>query len=299
MSDKQNDARSVEGGERPFWKLALLGSDHRPLPATSDEPQSIHVRQLADLDADFQHLLVHFLLPVELLTRFDIDPVTFRNSQGEVMVHVAHSENGHAWGLRLLNDIDRRDSLIEVEMADTAFGRIAVVWLEMNDPSAPRFETDHTEEGFTTLRGSARRNIPAETAAMLAGLAPGQTRAGLGMFHRLLTDLEQFLAALHHYEYEVEPLYYHNAVLFERNGFSYISGRRRMQSLHEAFAPGGELFAKLDPANPFRHPAAADTIRGRSWAIHDGIWDGDWDGIKMLKRIGRRGDENTSPGVPW
>ncbi|MFH1488310.1 MAG: hypothetical protein ABII06_05360, partial [Pseudomonadota bacterium] len=37
------------------------------------------------------------------------------------------------------------------------------------------------------------------------------------------------------------------------------------------FQPGGKLFNKLDNRTPFRKPAFAQTVRGRSWAIHDGL----------------------------
>ena len=44
-----------------------------------------------------------------------------------------------------------------------------------------------------------------------------------------------------------------------------------MKRIHELFQPGGELFKKMDRSTPFRKPELAQTVRGRSWAIHDGI----------------------------
>jgi len=44
-----------------------------------------------------------------------------------------------------------------------------------------------------------------------------------------------------------------------------------MKRIHELFQPGGALLRKLDGRSPFRQPDFADTVRGRSWAIHDGI----------------------------
>jgi hypothetical protein len=46
-----------------------------------------------------------------------------------------------------------------------------------------------------------------------------------------------------------------------------------MKRIHELFQPGGELYEKLDNSNPFRRPEFAQSVRGRSWAIHDGILD--------------------------
>ncbi len=281
-------------------KSSLLSLEpKRPLPSAPEEPQPIFLRELPKHDERFRYTLAHILLPVDLLVKFDIDPITLRNREGQVMVHTAYSQDGMVWALRLLNDMDPRDPLMEIELADTPFNRIAVNWVAMNDPRAPRFDIDRMPDGTSTLRGTARRNIPAEIAAMRAGLAPGQVRRGLGHLERLLGDLEQVFAAMHHYEFDVEPLFYHAAILFERFGFRYARGEGFMRRIHEGFQPGGDLWARLDRSTPFRAPEQAHTIRGRSWAIHDGILDEPWDGVKMYKRLGVHGGIDTAPGVPW
>ena len=281
-------------------KSSLLSLEpEQPIPTAPEQPHPIFLHELPKHNEEFRHILAHILLPVDLLVEFGIDPITLRNKQGKVMVHAGHSEDGMVWAMRILNDIDPRDPLMEIELADTPFNRIAVNWVAMNDPRAPRFDVDRMPDGSSTLRGTAQRNIPAEIAAMEAGLAPGQVRKGLSHFRRLLQDLEQVLAAMHQYEFDVEPLFYHAAILFERYGFRYARGEKLMQRIHEGFLPGGDLRAKMDGSTPFRRPEMADSIRGRSWAIHDGVMDEPWDGVKMYKRLGVYAGENTAPGVPW
>jgi hypothetical protein len=82
---------------------------------------------------------------------------------------------------------------------------------------------------------------------------------------------EEFVDSLGQDLYHVEPLYYHNAILFERYGFNYQQGRKRMEDIDQAFSPTGSVLSLLDNSTPFRRPAFAKSIRGRSWAIHDGI----------------------------
>lgn len=72
-----------------------------------------------------------------------------------------------------------------------------------------------------------------------------------------------------------------------------------MGYINEGFKPGGELSLRLDGTTPFRNPEAASTIRGRSWAIHEGILGRAWDGVKMVKRLGPPLRADTAPGVPW
>lgn len=277
----------------------FIRSKTEPIPTAPTQASPVPLYRLSSKSKDFLHMLSYLLLPIDLLVRFDINPVTLRNDVGEVMVEIAHSEDGHIWGIRLHNDIDRRDPLIEMEMTDTTFGRISVTWVEMNDPRAPRFDIDHLPNGDLTLRGKASRNVSAEAAALIAGLAPGQVRRGAGSFGRLLYDLEQFFACLHFYEFEVEPLYYHNAIMFERHGFRYIQGLRLMHRIHEGFLSKGIYSQKLDNSSPFRDPTLAKSVRGRSWAIHDGVLDETWDGLKMIKRIGVHAGIDSTSGLPW
>ena len=44
-----------------------------------------------------------------------------------------------------------------------------------------------------------------------------------------------------------------------------------MRRIQQLFQPGESLFKRLDGSTPFRSPDFGHTVRGRSWAIHDGI----------------------------
>ena len=85
-------------------------------------------------------------------------------------------------------------------------------------------------------------------------------------------------------------------MLYERHGCGYLLGREVMDSLHAEFSEGGGLATGLDGSTPFRVPEAGRTVRGRSWALHDGISRGAWSGVKMYKAVGLRADINTFPG---
>ena len=105
-------------------------------------------------------------------------------------------------------------------------------------------------------------NIPAEAAAMAAGLDPGQVRQGLRASSSAILHLESFLSMLGHAVYYGEPLTYAAAILFEERGFSYVSGRRAMESIDREFRPGGRLHAALDGSTPFRQPEQWRSVRG-------------------------------------
>ncbi|RUA16875.1 MAG: hypothetical protein DSY55_03240 [Clostridia bacterium] len=284
--------------ETPKSSLLSIVPNH-PLVTAPERLAPIFLHELPQHDEEFRHLLAHILLPADLLVNLNIDPITLRNKAGEIMVLSATADDGMTWALRLMSDVDPRDAVMEIEMGDTPFNRIAIHWLAINNPTAPRFDVDRMPDGATTLRGTAKRNLTAEIAAMHAGLAPGQVRQGLRRMGKLLADMEQFFAAIHHYEFDVEPLFYHTAILFERYGFQYSRGEAFLQRIHRDFLPNGALRKKLDGKSPFRRPEMADSIRGRSWAIHDGILDEPWDGIKMYKRLGIHGGIDTATGVVW
>ena len=158
---------------------------------------------------------------------------------------------------------------------------------------------DRLPDGRKTKFGTLLRNLEAEQAAMEAGLAPGQVRNGLRMLPEAIKSFEIFVESLGHKQYFVEPLYYHNAVIFERYGFAYQMGRRRMEGYHEGFSKRGALRQLLDGSTPFRKPKAADSIRLRSWAIHDGILGESFTNVTMYKRIGKPAGIITTPGCDW
>ena len=142
--------------------------------------------------------------------------------------------------------------------------------------------------GFSTAISQA------ETAAIAAGLNPGQIRSGPHLLSAAMRTFEAFVEKLGHRQYFAEPLYYHNAVIFERYGFTYQKGIRRMQHYNAGFSPGGHLIPLLDKNNPFRQPGSEDSIRLRSWAIHDGILGEKFTDVTMYKRIGKHAGISTT-----
>ncbi len=240
---------------------------------------------------------VRRFLPEGLLQRFGIDRATFQNALGErVVEHTGNLEMGEV-RLVIWRRLSDRDPVAVAEACDTSTGQIELTFLATADPDAPRFDVDVDEQGRTTLLGTARRNIPAEIAAMEAGLAPGQVRRGLALVNaEILPMFEMFLAAIGHDYVLAYPLAYHNAILMERWGFDYLYGRKFMEELDERFSPGGDLRARLDGSTPFRRPQNADTARGRSWALHDGILDAEMEPIKLVKRVGHTAHAETFLG---
>jgi hypothetical protein len=160
---------------------------------------------------------------------------------------------------------------------------------------------DRDCDGEPTRFGLVRRNLEEEERAMRAGLAPGQVRRGLRQMSRQQKLVEDFAAGLGHEIYLANPLGYHNAIFLEWQGFSYIQGRRRMEWIHQQFQPAGQLAHNLDGSTPFRMPAMANTVRGRSWAIHDGVLGEPWPAleVKMFKRVGQHAGVYTFPDAVY
>lgn len=265
-----------------------------------DLPVSIHmVNQLSE---GGKRRIYRTLLPLDLLATFDIDPISWKGPGGQQHVALDAPPDRGLVKLAARHAPDARDPFAYLELVDTSFNSINVVLLIINDPHSPRFDTDVSEEGEPTLFGTVHRNIPAERAAMEAGLAPAQVRAGLRTSGTALRHLEAFLAMLGHGSFYSEPLTYAAAILFEKRGFSYVSGRRFMELIDRHFRPGGELYEALDGSTPFRRREQWRTIRGRAWAIHDGILETigrRWDGVRMAKRLGRSAGVDTFPGAVY
>ena len=134
---------------------------------------------------------------------------------------------------------------------------------------------------------------------MRTGLTPGQIRPGLRMLHPTLERIEAFADRLGKPGLILEAFFYHSALLYERSGFGYLAGQERMEAIHKGFLPAGDLDRRLGGDTPFRRPGAGLNIRGRSWAIHDGILLKPWWPPVMFRPIGIRLGVCTAPGVPF
>jgi hypothetical protein len=188
------------------------------------------------------------------------------------------------------------DPVFFVELSDTQFHQMEFSFCIICDPAAPRFNVDIDENGRINWFASHGRNLPEELRAMEAGLFPNQTRRGLRLFADFFPLLERFTDALGMEMIVAEPLTYDNAIRYENYGFDYLTGKRLMLEIDREFQPGGRYFARLDGSTPFRMPGMERSVRGRSWAIHDGIMDEPWDDVRIYKMIGRHAGINTFPG---
>lgn len=259
-------------------------------------PQSIRV--INTLPEAEKRAIYATLLPEWLFDDYGFDRQTL-TKDGLDLVFFRYPSGSRSLEITVKRQPSDIDPMIYVHMADTFHNQLMVLLMIVNDPDAPRFNTDRDLHGNPTHFGTSARNAYAEMEAMAAGLAPGQVRAGLRVFKRSVPIFEQFVTNMGHDMFLIEPLAYHNAIIFERYGFNYIKGRSEMVRIHEGFLPNGELYGKLSPNNLFRHPDAWKTIRGRSWAIHDGILGHPFTGFQMYKRIGIHAGINTFVDAVW
>ncbi len=236
------------------------------------------------------------LLPPRLLEMFGIARDTFQGRDGLRKVTFIAPPGLGLLRIEVKLDPSDRDALFFVELADTRYRQMEFSFCIITDPAAPRFDVDVDQYGRDNCFATMGRNIPEEIRAMAAGLFPNQTRRGLRMFGAFFPLLERFVDSLGIEMIVAEPLTYDNAIRYEKYGFDYLTGRRLMLEIDEGFAPRGPLFRRLDGSTPFRQPGMERTVRGRSWAIHDGILDVPWDDVRIYKMIGEDAGINTFPG---
>ncbi len=286
----------------PSWLKSIPSSERHNTPKldlTHGREEPVSLREVAEWDIERQRMLFRILVPVRLLVKFHVDAVRGTDEDGRPVMFARRGANEGSYRFELYHRGDATEPIAELELADTQFNQIEVVWVTLQDPLAHRFDIDILPGGDSSMRGTVGRNVVAEEAAMAAGLAPGQVRRGLRAFGWLAERIETLMLCLNQHEYMAQPLFYHTAILFERYGFNYVQGKALMEEAQNGFQPGGEYYAKLDESSLFRRAALADTIRGRSWAIHDGVMGDRWDRVRMVKRLGIDADIETAPGVIW
>ena len=255
-----------------------------------------NIHALNQLDAAVKEKVYSLLIPDKVFHFLGIDRSSLLNRRGERAVRLTAPRQAGFAIVEVRDRPDDRDCVFFLEIADTPFFKVEITFLIVNDPTAPRFNTDIDEAGRRTKFGTTRRNLEEEVRAMEAGLAPGQVRRGLRLLKDFMPTVLRFLSAMDQDMLVAEPIAYHDAIIFESHGFNYVRGKKKMEEIHRGFQPGGELHAKLDGSTPFRRPGAEKTVRGRSWAIHDGILGESWKDVEMYRPVDGPVPVCTFPG---
>ena len=279
---------------------------HQPIDSGSlsaqqmlDNPTTpISIRDINNLPENAKRRIYRNLLPPSVLAQFDIDPISWQGPTDESHIRLIADPASGSLHLGAKLPADAADEFFTIELTDNAINGIDLNLLLLNDPHSPRFNTDYDQNGQPTMLGTARRNLAEEARAMLAGLAPAQFRSSLGASRLVLEQIENFLVMLAHDALFLEPLTYASAWVFEKRGFAYMRGHKLMDDIQREFQPGGKLHLALDGSTPFRQPDQWRTVRGRAWAIHDGILaaiGASWNELRMIKRLGHAAGVNTFP----
>jgi len=238
------------------------------------------------------------MIPPALKEYFNL-PENYIDQDGNDLLSFKYSPGSPSVEMVLRHKVDFPDPVQYGHLTDTLNGHVHVLLYVLNNPESPRFDVDKMPDGKTTVFGTSVRNIQAEEAALNAGLAPGQIRRGLRMLPKAIISFEIFITSLKQELYFIEPLYYHNAIIFEKYGFAYQKGRKLMERIQRGFSPDGDLINKLDGSNTFRQIEAANSVRLRSWAIHDNILGEPFTDVTMYKYVGKTANVNTFFSSTW
>ena len=264
----------------------LLDAAGRPLSSLLD----INRRE-----ADEKISIYCRLLPLRLCSLLGLKQHNLRCAVEQRLVRIIAPDGLGLTRVEVRARPEDEDSVFFLELSDTPYHQMELSLCIIRDPAAPRFDVDRDEVGRPNCFASSGRNIPEELRAMQAGLFPQQTRRGLGLFSDFLPLLERFVDAMGMEMIVADLLTYCNAIRYERCGFDYLQGKRLMQEINRRFQPGGSYFRCLDGSTPFRMPGMERSVRGRSWAIHDGIMDEPWDEVRIYKMLGVDAGIDTFP----
>jgi hypothetical protein len=240
------------------------------------------------------------LIPPSVFRMFRLDSKTLTNPSGERVVTGIFPTDENFACVDVKYRPEDRDCIFSCQVSLEMFMQsLYLDFVTINDPFSERFNVDKDELGRDTLFGTRSRNIPEEVRALDAGLAPGMVRRGLRLVGEFMDCLEAFAQDIGLKAIGLRALYYHHAILWERHGFIYFRGMKIMEKIHNEFQIGGLLYQKLDGSTPFRRREMDKTVRGRSWALYDGIYSEvfgeDWESPSMYKMIGKETRANTFP----
>jgi hypothetical protein len=262
------------------------------------------IARLNSLPKEERNQIYLQLIPVCIFERFQIDPKTLLNPSGERVVTGIFPPDENFGCIEVRHRTGDKDPIFSCQVSLEAFMQsLHLDFIIINDPSSERFNIDVDENGKETLFGTRSRNIPEEIRAMKSGLAPGMVKKGLRLLGEFLIGLDTFSDSLGLKTITISAFFYHNAILWEKYGFTYFRGRKAMERIHQEFQANGLMAQKMDGSTPFRQKGMEHTVRGRSWAIHDGVYleafGEEWESPVMYKTLGKPYYVNTFPGQTY
>ena len=202
------------------------------------------------------------LVPDDLLQRFAIDPATFRGRDGGRLVRITAPE-GKPWvRVEVRQAEEDRDPALLVDVETSPLSVPELAFVQINDPTAPRYAIDSDVDGLDTLFGTASRNLAEELRAMQDGLAPGQVRRGLragagpGVMEPLLAHGQGDLL--------IDPLFLPLGHPL-RTPWVRLSHGREAESIHEGFGQVGLARAARRLLLP---PTGADALCAGGLRLH-------------------------------
>jgi GNAT superfamily N-acetyltransferase len=253
------------------------------------------IQQINQLPAEEREAIYRRLIPQRVIALLSFDPATGRDHGGNRLVtYMCPADQGFV-RIEVRTHPPGQDCVYLLKLTQPTEEFLEIAFVVANDPQAERFDVDRDSAGNSVGILSGIRNPAEELRAMRAGLAPGQVRRGLRLFRQTLPLVESFAGELGKEQISIEGLFYHHAILYERYGFGYLTGRDRMEEIQRGFQPGGVLHQRLDGSTAFRMPEAAGTVRGRSWAIRDGILKEPWQVPRLYKIVGQSMGRPTFP----
>jgi GNAT superfamily N-acetyltransferase len=255
------------------------------------------IRQINQLPAEEREATYRRMIPPRVMDLLDMHPATGLDPRGNRLTTYICPEDQGFVRIEARRHPEDQDCVFLLKLTQPNDEFVEIAFILANDLDAERFNVDRDPAGHPVGILSGIRNPDEEVRAMRAGLAPGQVRRGLRLFRQVLPLVESFASDLGKDQISIEGLCYHHAILYERYGFGYVTGRDRLEEIHREFQPGGQLFRRLDGSTPFRRPEAAGSVRGRSWAIHDGILGEPWRVPRLYKMVGRAMSMSTFPGA--
>ncbi len=262
------------------------------------------IARLNSLPREERNQIYLQLIPPSLFGKFLIDPKSLTNPYGERVVTGIFPPDENIGCIEVRHRSSDQDCIFSCQVSLEAFMQsLHLDFIIINDPFSERFNIDLDEDGKETLFGTRSRNIPEEIRAMKAGLAPGMVRKGLRLLGEFSIGLNRFLDTLGLKTITISAFFYHNAILWEKHGFTYFRGLKAMERIHQEFQPNGLMAQKMDGSTPFRQKGMERTVRGRSWAIHDGVYveafGEEWESPVMYKTLGKAYSVNTFPGQTY
>ena len=121
----------------------MLPTPEECLMALGKEIASL--RGVNSLPPEIKERIYASLIPLDLLTAYEVDPITLLNREGHRAFQFDFPPDQGTVKIQFRRSVSKEDPVVFIQLSDTRYNQVEFEWVILNDPDSERFQIHTTD----------------------------------------------------------------------------------------------------------------------------------------------------------